>query len=212
LARGPRVRVEAEVVRDIALASSGLLSPKIGGPSVYPPQPAGVVDLSWGAMKWNTSEGDDRYRRGMYTFLKRTSPYPGMTVFDGPTADTTCPRRIRSNTPLQALTTLNNAVFVEAAQALARRVVLQGPQALPQRLRFAFRLCLSRGPTLREQEQLSVFYNNQLARFRSGALDAASVALSDPAQKPQNIDLPELAAWTSVARVLLNLDETITKE
>ena len=135
-----------------------------------------------------------------------------MTVFDGPTADTTCPRRIRSNTPLQALTTLNNAVFVEAAQAMARRVVQQGPKTVPERVRFAFRLCLSRGPNARETQQLSAFYNSQLARFRSGALDAAAVALSDPTPKTQNLDVPELAAWTSVARVLLNLDETITKE
>ena len=217
LARGPRSRVEAEIVRDIALASSGLLSPKIGGPSVFPPQPAGVVDLSWGAMQWNTSTGEDRYRRGMYTFWKRTSPYPGLTVFDAPTADTSCPRRNKSNTPLQALTTLNNAVFVEAAQAMARRIMAQKAPDVTERTRFAFRLCLTREPNASELAQLTAFYDKQLARFTQGELDASKVALSesvfpDETPKPLESELPQLAAWTTIARVLLNLDETVTKE
>ncbi len=217
LARGPRARVEAEIVRDIALASSGLLSPKIGGPSVFPPQPAGVTDLSYGAMQWNTSTGENRYRRGMYTFLKRTSPYPSLTVFDAPTADASCPRRNKSNTPLQALTTLNNTVFVEAAQAMARRIVAQKSPDVNERIRFAFRLCVTREPNASELAQLTAFYQKQLARFTNGELDASKVALSESAlpesaPKPAPEELPQLAAWTTLARVLLNLDETVTKE
>lgn len=212
LARGPRVRVEAEIVRDIALVASGLLHRRIGGPSVYPPQPDGIVDLSWGAMTWPTSQGEERYRRGLYTFLKRTSPYPGLTILDGTNADVTCARRNRSNTPLQALATLNDSVFVEAAQAMARRVLEKGPADVSGRMKYAFRLCLSREPDAREQEQLTAYYQTQLARFRDGSADASTVALSDPKQATAHKNLPELAAWTVVSRILLNLDETITKE
>ncbi|MDQ3439294.1 MAG: DUF1553 domain-containing protein, partial [Planctomycetota bacterium] len=165
LARGPRLRVQAETVRDIALAASGLLSEKIGGPSVYPPQPAGVSELSYGAIVWPTSEGSERYRRGLYTYLKRTSPYPGMTVFDGPTSDVTCTVRIRSNTPLQALTTLNDAVFVEAAQALGKRVVEEVESGSAEdRIREIFRLCIARAPEPSEVEKIKTFYAAQLNR------------------------------------------------
>ena len=127
LARAPRLRVEAEVIRDIALAASGLLSRRVGGPSVFPPIPDGVMTLGFGApMKWETSTGEDRYRRAMYTFWKRSVPYPSLLVFDAPNADAACTRRIRSDTPLQALTTLNDQVFMEAAQALALRVWKEG--------------------------------------------------------------------------------------
>ena len=214
LARGPRFRVEAETIRDIALASSGLLHQKIGGPSVFPPQPAGISELSYGPLKWVESVGPDRYRRGMYTFLKRTAMYPMQTTFDGPSADVVCARRIKSNTPLQALTTLNDEVFVEAAQALARRVIEETPAAdAGKRAEQVFRLCVARRPDEAELKAILDFYQAQLKRFREDkTLDPAVVALRDPAKKPQGMDLPELAAWTTVARSVLNLDETVTKE
>jgi mono/diheme cytochrome c family protein len=213
LTRGPRLRVEAEIVRDIALASAGLLSPKIGGPSVFPPQPEGVAELSYGPLAWKPSAGEDRYRRGLYTFLKRTSPYPGLITFDAPTSETTCVRRVRSNTPLQALTTLNDEVFVEAAQHMARRVMTDVPTADTRaRAEHAFRLCLTRKPTPEELTPIVAFYDAQLARFKGKAADAAKVAAVDPAKPPEGLDPSELAAWTAVSRAILNLDETVTKE
>jgi hypothetical protein len=213
LARGPRLRVEAETVRDIALSASGLLNEKIGGPSVYPPQPAGVSELSYGAITWPTSDGPDRYRRGLYTYLKRTSPYPGLIVFDGPTSEVTCTRRIRSNTPLQALTTLNDQVFVEAAQALGKRVVEELASGTPdERIDRIYRLCVARAPGPVELEKVKAFYETQLKRFRDKQADPAPVALRDPKVIPSGMDLPEVAAWTMVARTVMNLDETVTKE
>ena len=126
LARGPRFRVEAEVIQDIALATSGLLNPKIGGPSVYPPIPASVGDTVYAGLSWPETKGEDRYRRGMYTFWKRALPFPAMLAFDAPTAETSCVRRVPSNTPLQALTTLNEKTYVEAAQAMGLRVLKEG--------------------------------------------------------------------------------------
>ncbi len=222
LGRGPRFRVPAEVVRDIALSSAGLLASRIGGPSVYPPQPEGATSLAYSQSKWPVSTGADRYRRGLYTYLKRTAPYAAAITMDAPTSDATCVRRERSNTPLQALTLLNDAVFVEAAQALARRIINECPGGTPEaRGRHAFRLCLSRSPLPEELARLTAFYEHQLARFRSGELDAAKVAglgIKDPPTPllsptpPPGTDAAELAAWTTVARILLNLDETVTKE
>ncbi|HEV8377475.1 MAG TPA: DUF1553 domain-containing protein, partial [Tepidisphaeraceae bacterium] len=211
LARGPRMRVEAEIVRDIALTASGLLSHKIGGPSVYPPQPPGIGELSYGPIKWVTSPGEDRYRRGMYTFFKRTSPYPGLTVFDAPSSELVCARRIRSNTPLQALTVLNDQVFVEAAQAMALRVMREAEDDEARAAR-AVRLCLSRKPDSQELAQIVAFYQAQLERFKQKGADPVKVALADPDKAPKGIDMPELAAWTTVCRAILNLDETVTKE
>ncbi|HEV2296407.1 MAG TPA: DUF1553 domain-containing protein [Tepidisphaeraceae bacterium] len=213
LARGPRIRVQAETVRDIALAASGLLNNEIGGPSVYPPQPPGVAELSYGPLAWPTSEGPDRYRRGLYTYLKRTSPYPGLIVFDGPTSEVTCTVRIRSNTPLQALTTLNDDVFVEAAQALGRRVVEEVESHSPEeRIRQLFRLCVARSPEPVEVAKVKAFYEKQLSRFRATEADPGMVALRKQQDVPHEVDLPELAAWTMVARAVMNLDETVTKE
>jgi uncharacterized membrane protein len=211
LARAPRLRVEAEIVRDTALAASGLLSAKVGGPSVFPPQPSGVSELSYGVLPWKTSAGTDRYRRGMYTFLKRTSPYPGLIVFDAPTSETTCTRRLRSDTPLQALTVMNDEVFMEASQAMARRIVAHGGD-VAARARYAFRLCVARSPEPSELSRLLSFYQAQLARFHDRSADPAAVALADPKQPPEGMDVAELAAWTTVSRSILNLDETCTKE
>jgi hypothetical protein len=208
LARGPRMRVEAEIVRDIALTASGLLSRKIGGASVFPPQPPGISELSYGPLRWTTSTGEDRYRRGMYTFFKRTSPYPGLTVFDAPSSELVCARRIRSNTPLQALTVLNDQVFVEAAQAMAKRVMDEAPDAKSRAIRVV-RLCLSRAPDDMELEQITSFYEAQYKRFISGDANPNAVA---GVEDKSPLDLPERAAWTTVCRAILNLDETVTKE
>jgi hypothetical protein len=207
LARGPRFRVDSETVRDIALAASGLLDPTIGGPSVYPPQPDGVTALSYGQVAWPTSKGRDRYRRGLYTFTKRTAPFAAFATFDMPTSEVACVRRERSNTPLQALTLLNDPAFVEAARSLGRRVVLEGPSDAEGRARLAFRLCVGRNPTIEEVASIVEFLDKQAARLRSKELDATKIVGADA-----KVDGIELASWTTVARALLNLDETITKE
>ena len=221
LAHGPRFRVPAETVRDIALAASGLLATALGGPSVYPPQPEGVTSLAYGMTEWPTSTGANRYRRGVYTFLKRTSPYAAFITMDAPTSETVCVRRERSNTPLQALTLLNDTVFVEAARALALRVLAELPEASDEdRIRHAFRLCLVRGPRPEELVRLKSFVEHQLSRLASGELDASSIVGHLTGQRPptsllsapEEMDLKQLAAWTTVARVILNLDETVTKE
>jgi hypothetical protein len=212
LARGPRLRVEAETVRDIALRASGLLNETIGGPSVFPPQPEGVSQQSYSNTPWPESKGPDRFRRGMYTFLKRTSPHPQLITFDAPTSEVVCPRRIRSNTPLQALTILNDAAFTEAAQALAHRVVTEGPADDAGRVAYVFRLCLSRSPDATETKQIVDFYHDQLKRFDQDAEAAKSAAASEAVPLATAADVPQQAAWTVVSRAILNLDETITKE
>ncbi len=212
LARAPRIRVESEIVRDVALAASGLLNEKIGGPSVFPPLPAGVMDLAYGGFKWENATGEDRYRRGMYTFWKRAVPYPSMLVFDSPNGDFSCPRRVRSNTPLQALTTLNDTVFVEAAQALALRVWKNGGPDDRSKMIYAFRLCVSREPDQFELQKLMELLEDQKKYFDGRTAAAVYVAAPDLNKIPEDLDLHKVAPWTIVARVLLNMDETITKE
>jgi mono/diheme cytochrome c family protein len=209
LARGPRFRVPAEMVRDIALEASGLLSPKIGGPSVFPPQPAGVWDRPYNDDKWEESKGEDRYRRSLYTFIRRTSPYPSWTTFDAPTREFCTVRRVRTNTPLQALTTLNDPAFFEAAQALAGKILREGGPNAASRATFAFRRCLTRGPTTQELDRILTYYRHEVNYFQNQPKAAASVAkgYSGPPAS-----LPQAAAWTMVSNVLLNLDEAITKE
>jgi mono/diheme cytochrome c family protein len=212
LARQARLRLDAEIVRDVALAASGLLSRKIGGPSVFPPQPDGVFRLTQIQREWKASDGPDRYRRGMYTHFWRSAPHPALTVFDAPEATTTCTRRNRSNTPLQALTLLNDQGFFEFAQGLAVRI-LANPQASKQtdseRIRYAFRLCLARPPSDIEEKRLGELLAQQLADLQSNAGDAQLLVA---ANLPPGTDSRKLAAWTTVARVLLNLDEFITRE
>jgi hypothetical protein len=212
LARGPRFRVEGETVQDIALAASGLLSPKIGGPSVRPPIPASVGDTVYGGFAWPESTGEDRYRRGMYTFWKRSLPFPSLLAFDVPPAETACTRRVRSNTPLQALTTLNEKTFVEAAQAMGLRVMKQGGDDDRQRAAYVFRLCTGRTPTSAELESLLQFWQEQYRYFEDRTAAALSVALPDTRKIPEDVNLHKVAAWAMVSRALLNLDETITKE
>jgi hypothetical protein len=205
LTRGPRFRVEGEIVRDIALAASGLLNPEIGGPPVYPPSPEFLYQppVSYGPKQWHTETGDQRYRRALYTFRFRSVPYPALDAFDTPNGDAACVRRVRSNTPLQALTTLNETVFLEAAEALASRAIEQGGDNADDRLTYAFRRVLTRTPNAAEKDALLSMLERQRKRFDAGELDA-----KDFVGKAS----PELAAWTTVTRVILNLDEAITKE
>jgi cytochrome c553 len=215
LARGPRYRVDAEIVRDIALAVSGLLNDTIGGPSVYPPAPAFLFQppASYGPKMWGASDGPDRYRRALYTFRFRSVPYPALQAFDAPNGDMSCVRRARSNTPLQALTTLNEPLFVEAAQALARRTLTEGGSTDGDRLSYAFRLTTARTPTDAEADVLLQLLAKQDRRLADGWLSAGELAGIKPTSTlPPDTTPRRLAAWTAVARVLLNLDETITKE
>jgi hypothetical protein len=203
LARSSRFRLEGELVRDGALKAGGLLAQKIGGPSVFPPQPPGVSsEGAYGPLSWNVSKGLDRYRRGLYTFSKRTAPYAMFTTFDAPSGEACVARREVSNTPLQALTLLNDPVFMEAAQALGK-LTAERASSLEGKARFLFRSCLTRPPTEDELAALLTFYRAQLQRFAAKELDAHRIGGAGASA--------EQAAWTSVARVLLNLDEAITK-
>ncbi|MCH7547126.1 MAG: DUF1553 domain-containing protein [Planctomycetes bacterium] len=205
LARGPRVRVEAEMIRDIMLKASGLLSTKVGGPSVYPPQPATVTSLAYGNTKWTPSAGEDRYRRSLYTFSKRTAPFNAYLIFDAPTGENCIARRDNSNTPLQALTLLNDEMFLEMARSLAKRAVMQKPATAEQRATFIFRRFLTRPPTERELERILSFMQSQKDRLKNNELDPAIICKDKQAT-------PELAVWVLIARAVMNLDETITKQ
>jgi hypothetical protein len=213
--RAPRPRLEHEMLRDVALAAGGLLSPKLGGPSVMPPQPEGVWENSFGFydlpdFRWRTATDEDRYRRGLYTFLRRTAMYPSFLLFDGPGRDVCVVRRARTNTPLQALALLNDPVFVEAAGGLARRALTEGGATAEQRAAYAFRLCVARKPEVAEVRALVRLYEKARARYgKDGA--AAARLVKHTRVDAGGLSVAELAAWTVVANVLLNLDETITR-
>ncbi|MCH8923528.1 MAG: DUF1553 domain-containing protein [Planctomycetes bacterium] len=208
LARQTPLRLSAEAVRDTALAVSGLLSPKIGGPSVRPPQPASVTAEGFGESTWKVSPGEDRYRRGLYTWLQRTSPFAQSTTFDAPSPSRSCTRRRRSNTPLQALTLLNDPVFFEAAQQLAVRVLREGPGDTAGRIEYVFGVCMARKPNEQERQRLTVFLQQQSTILRN---DPQAAAKMFP-DKIQGVDSTEAAAWTGLASVLLNLHEFITRD
>jgi len=217
LARGPRYRVDAEVVRDIALTASGLLSRDIGGPPVYPPAPEFLFlpPASYGPKTWETETDDQQYRRALYTFRFRSVPYPALQAFDAPNADIACVRRSRSNTPLQALTTLNEPLFLKCAQALAETTIREGGDGFDEKLTFAFRRCLTREPTSAERDTLqSVFVRveDQLAGRTDDARALAGLDRDQTPDLPTGTTLVDLAGWTALCRILLNLDETITKE
>ncbi len=217
LARGARFRVEGEIVRDIALQVSGLLNPKMGGPGVYPPSPDFLYQppASYGPKPWFEEKGENRYRRSVYTFRYRSVPFPVLQTFDTPNADISCVRRAKSNTPLQALTTLNETLFLEAARALAVKAVKEGGATDADKATFAFRRVLSRKPTAAEMSELLALKNRQLERFAGGELNPWNLATNDPDKAfalPKGVRMDEVAAWTAVSRVLLNLDEAITKE
>jgi hypothetical protein len=210
-ARGPRTRLDAETLRDQALAVSGLLSRKMGGPSVFPPQPDGLWQVVYSGDKWQTSKGDDKYRRALYTFWRRTMPHPAMTTFDAPSREFCVVKRTRSNTPLQALLLLNDPAYVECAQALARRVMHEAGPSVEERVARAFRLCLARAPQPHETQRLAQLYQQQLSRYKEDLAAAEKMATSELGPAPEGMDVHQLAAWTVVANVLLNLDEIITK-
>jgi len=208
-ARQSRIRLDAEIVRDVALASSGLLSEKIGGPSVYPPIPDGVMGVGQVKHTWRTSKGEDRYRRGLYTFTFRASLHPSLATFDAPDAITACTRRIRSNTPLQALNLLNDSAWMEFSRSLAQRVLNADGLSDEQRIAMAFRLATSRQPQPDEVQLLAGLLKQMREDYKSDAKDAKAVA---GAESSEGEKAGDLAAWTLVARAILNLDETITRE
>jgi len=208
LARGPRFRMEAEMLRDSALTCGGLLSLKVGGPSVFPFQPEGIWVMPYNGDQWKLSDGDDHYRRGLYTFWRRTSPYPSFLSFDASSREYCTVRRTRTTTPLQALTTLNDPAFFDAARGLARRMKTEGGATMTDRLVFGFRTCVARRPKSDEMKRLTALYTKELIRYQANAKAALSIAGGKTAQP----DTAEIAAWTIVANVLLNLDEALTKE
>ena len=208
LARGPRFRMEAEMIRDVTLAASGLLSRKLGGPSVFPLQPDGVWKSPYSSEKWTVSKGEDRFRRSLYTFVRRSSPHPAMMAFDATSREYCTVRRVRTNTPLQALTMLNDGAAMEAAGALAKRMIEEGGDDLRARAIYGFRACATRTPREKEVERLAALYRRQLNNFAANATEAEKIVKNHSTKAT----VAEFAAWTMVANVLLNLDETLTKE
>lgn len=217
LARAPRLRVEGEVVRDIALAASGLLNSRIGGRSVYPPLPGFMIlpPVSYGPKVWPEDTGPDRYRRALYTFRYRSLPYPVLDTFDAPPGEAACVRRPRSNTPLQALVTLNEPLSMECARGFALRTLREGGPSDAERLVYAFRLCVARFPTAAESAELLALLAKEATTFTRPDAKPWETAADDaahPPEVPAGVTPAKAAAWTVVARVLLNLDETITRE
>jgi hypothetical protein len=207
--RFPRRRLDAEAIRDQALAVAGLLSGKLGGPSVYPPQPAGLWNVAFngGQTAYPTSTGEDRYRRGLYTFWRRIAPNPTMTTFDAPSRELCTIRRVPTNTPLQAFVTLNDPVYVECAQSLARRILKEATGDPAARIAWALRVTLSRPAGEVQTTALRTLFDTELAKYRT-APDAAKKLAGE---LPAGTDAAEAAAWTVVANVLLNLDGFLTK-
>ncbi len=210
LSRSPRYRLSAETIRDQALQISGLLSAKMHGPSVMPPQPDGIWRTVYSGLKWQTSPGEDRYRRGLYTFWRRSSPYPAMTTFDAGSGEFCIIRRIRTNTPLQALVTLNDPAFVEAAGALGVNM-LQSPGSISAKLNAGLQRALGRAALPEETVRLAKLYTDSLARFRAKPETATALLKSANVSAPQQADSCQLAACITTANVLLNLDETVTR-
>ncbi len=208
LSRQNRIRVDAEIVRDMAVSSAGLLSERVGGPGNFLPQPDGIYDFTQNKKDWPTSTGSDRYRRTMYTMFYRSAPYPLLSTFDAPDFSTVCTMRVRSNTPLQSLTVANDPVFTELARGLAQRILnTDGLASDNDRCVEMFRLCLTRTPEQAELDLLLNFHSRELSRFTSNPADAGSfVSQTDAA-----ISAAELAAWTSVARTLFNTDEFVSR-
>jgi len=212
LARGPRFRPAGELLRDQALAGGGLLSAKMYGVPVRPMRPAsGLTAAFGGSNDWTTSAGEDARRRSVYTDTRRNSPYPSFTTFDAPNRETCTLRRGRSNTPLQAFVTLNDPVFVEASQGLARRVLKEGPKDTAGRLQLAYRLCVARGADAQELKALETLLQRSLTAYRADPALAAKMATQPIGAADKGADLAELAAWTAVASVVMNLDEFLMR-
>ncbi len=227
LAKQNRLRLDAEIIRDSALAASGLLTPKLGGPSVYPPIPEGAMSVTQVAGAWPVEKGDNRYRRGLYTFFRRSAGFPGLLVFDAPDAIATCTRRVRSNTPLQALATLNDEAFTEFAEGLAARVINEAPPDTPARIQYAYLLVAGRPPQPAEEQRIARFlaratdeYKTNPGRvleliYKGGKFSPEGVPVNPPPPKLAAMlpkDLPLEAAWTAVARAMLNTDDFLTRE
>jgi hypothetical protein len=210
LARATRFRLPAEVVRDNALAAAGLLSEKMGGPSVFPDQPAGVWKLPYNGDTWVTSDGDDKFRRGVYTFWRRSAPYPAFVNFDAMSREGCTVERVQTNTPLQALTLLNDEAFLRAARGLAQRM-MEASTELDQRIEAGFRRCVVRRPTVQETQLVRELYQKQLAHY-SADEESAKTLVQRNAPYIKDASWADCAAMTMVANVLLNLDETITRE
>ncbi|MBD3672879.1 MAG: DUF1549 domain-containing protein [Planctomycetaceae bacterium] len=209
LARQNRLRAEAEIVRDLHLAASGLLSEKVGGPSVFPPLPPGVAELSYANnFRWNVSQGEDKYRRGMYTFFKRTAPHPNLISFDCPDSNTTRLERASSNTPLQALVTLNNDTFTEASQAMAKRVLSEGGESDAEKLTYALRMCIARVPSAGELQQFEQLLQAAREYYQSHPEDAKALTERHAAE---GVSAVENAAWVNTVRIIMNLDEFIVR-
>ena len=215
LARGPRFRADAEVIRDMTMSIAGILHHKMGGPAVIPPVPQNVLDYNYTYPSyWKPAEGPDRYRRTVYNFRKRSMPDPATSTLDAPTADSACVRRVRSNTPLAALTTLNEPIFVESAQAFALRILREGGADEESRINFAYRLCMSRIPEAVELQVLKDLLASQRQRIADGWLNPREITTGKSnvlPELPEGCSPQDAAAWTLAARVLLNLDETISK-
>ena len=215
LARGPRFRTEAEVLRDIALSSSGLLTEKVGGPSIFPPVPESVIKYNYVVPDyWYPAEDENRYRRSLYLFKKRSMPDPVLTSFDAPNADESCTGRVRTNTPLSALTSLNETIFVEASQGLAQRILKEGGQTNQERANYGYLLTTGRPATSFEAGEIAGLVESQSKRLADGWLDIRQIAFKDPdtiPHLPEGVTPKDVASWTIASRVLLNLDETLTK-
>jgi len=215
LARGPRFRLQAELIRDNALTVAGLLVPKVGGPSVRPYQPDGVwdeVNVYGNLRNYKHDTDDGLYRRSMYTIWKRTSAPPQMLLFDSPSREYCTVRRSRTNTPLQALTLLNEITFVEAARVLAQHMLEEGGKTPEARIAYAFRRAMARGPSAEESRVLAAGVAKRLQKYRASPEAAAKLVGVGQAKHSQQLDVAELAAYTMTASVILNLDETVTKE
>ena len=213
LARGPRFRVDAEVLRDSLLYVGGLLVEKRGGPPVKPYEPPGL----WEAVSYNNAQkyvpdaGEAQYRRSLYTYLKRQSPPPNMLIFDAPSREFCVARRARTNTPLQALDLLNDPQFVEASRALAQRMILEGGATATQRLAYGFRLATGRRPRSDELKVLAGVLNQELSEYKQNTAAAQQLLGVGQFKTRENLDCQDLAAWTTIASLMLNLDETLTK-
>lgn len=207
LARGPRFRATGELLRDQALAVGGLLSVKMSGPAVRPMAPNMGLTTAFGRSNdWTLSEGEDRHRRSLYTEMRRNSPYPSFSTFDAPNREVCTIRRGRTNTPLQAFVTLNDPVFIEANQALARRVMNAEDQ-----IGLMFRVCLSRAPLANERATLQRLHDEALGGYRADPAQALKMATEPLGAVPKGADVAELAAWTTVANVVMNLDEFVMR-
>jgi len=212
LARGPRYRLSAEMIRDQALLVSGLLSDKMYGPSVRPPRPQlGLKAAFGGSTDWTTSNGEDKFRRGLYTQWRRSLPYPSMATFDAPNRNVCTIRRGRTNTPLQALVTLNDPVYIETAQSLARRIIAEGGDSIESQATYGFRLVLARPPHTAERARIITLYERVAKQYGDDPRSAKDIATMPLGPLTEGVDVVAAAAWTVVSNVLLNLDETLAK-